>query len=63
MLHTGLRAALAEIEKASKNRVVVEGKRVLKMNFEEAFDHHVHATVLRAAGLISAALLNKPEFK
>eukprot|EP00967_Tisochrysis_lutea_P138586 scaffold250453_cov26-Tisochrysis_lutea.AAC.1 len=50
--------------KASRNRVTLaDGRKVLKMNFEEAFEHHVHASVLRAAGMISAALLQKQEFR
>lgn len=47
-------AALKELEEVNPARTKDEdGNSVLKMNFAEAFHHHVHATLMRCAGALS----------
>lgn len=51
-------AALAELDETNSSKTRdAEGNVVKKMNFAEAFSHHVDATWMRAAGLISGVLV------
>jgi len=56
-------AALASMDANNMSKVEVNGKWVTKMNFAEAFGHHVKATLMRAAGVASARFFQRPELK
>lgn len=57
-------AALAELDDVNlKKTKDDDGNVVVKMNFAEAFPHHVHAVMMRAAGVASGRLFKKEEFQ
>lgn len=55
--------ALKELDAFNRNKVELpDGSRAPKMNFSEAFPHHVRAAMIRSAGIASARLFVKEEF-
>ena len=58
------KAVIKELDAQNKNMVTnKDGERVQKMNFKEAFKHHVDYVYCRAAGILGASTGRKKEFQ